>query len=174
MENDLPQPEFSRIYDRREIPAAAIEIAANAEERGALAKRFGLVSVAKLEAVITLSEDGDAVNAQGQMRAEFVQSCAISGDDLSMRVAEEIGFRFAPDRPFSPDEEVELEEAELDEIPLDGTSFDLGEAVAQSLALAIDPYAIGPDADAVRKQHDLADEAPSGPLAEALKALKKD
>jgi hypothetical protein len=68
--------------------------------------------------------------------------------------------------------EIELEESELDEIPYTGTSFDLGEAVAQSLALAIDPYAVGPDAERVRADSGLSDQAAAGPFA-ALAALKK-
>ena len=46
---------------------------------------------------------------------------------------------------------------------------------AQTLALAIDPYAEGPDADATREKAGIkSDDAPSGPLAEALgAALKK-
>ncbi len=50
--------------------------------------------------------------------------------------------------------------------------FDLGEAVAQSLALAIDPYAVGPSAEQARKDAGLGDEAASGPFA-ALAGLKK-
>ncbi|QYU69205.1 hypothetical protein J4558_03410 [Leptolyngbya sp. 15MV] len=53
--------------------------------------------------------------------------------------------------------------------------FDLGEAVAQSLGLAIDPYAVGPEAEAARREAGIAsDDVPSGPLAEALRALRKD
>ena len=51
-----------------------------------------------------------------------------------------------------------------------GTTIDLGEAVAQSVALAIDPFATGPQAEAARK---LLDEGSASPFA-ALAALKKD
>ena len=44
--------------------------------------------------------------------------------------------------------------------------------VRKTLALAIDPYAVGPEAERVRKEV-LSDEAASGPFA-ALAALKKD
>ena len=49
--------------------------------------------------------------------------------------------------------------------------------MAQTLALAIDPYREGPDADEARKKAGIVsdeDHAPSGPLAEALAGLKKD
>ena len=59
-----------------------------------------------------------------------------------------------------------------DEIEYEGTQFDLGEQIAQTLSLAIDPYATGPNAERVRKQAGLGDEAGSGPFA-ALAALRK-
>ena len=100
-----------------------------------------------------------------------MQSCAISGEDLPVAIDEPVELRFVPEETPNA-EEVELEESELDEIPYDGRLFDLGEAVAQSLALAIDPYAVGPEAERTRKEAGLADEAASGPFA-ALAALKK-
>ena len=49
---------------------------------------------------------------------------------------------------------------------------DLGEAVAQSFGLALDPYATGPDAETTRRDAGIvAESAPSGPFA-ALAALK--
>jgi hypothetical protein len=46
--------------------------------------------------------------------------------------------------------------------------------VAQSLALAIDPDAVGPGADAARRDAGIADEeTPRGALAEALAKLTK-
>ena len=68
--------------------------------------------------------------------------------------------------------EIELEAEDLDEIEYAGEKFDLGEAIAQSLALAIDPYAEGPNAEEARKKAGIElDDAPRGPLAEALKGL---
>jgi hypothetical protein len=44
--------------------------------------------------------------------------------------------------------------------------------VAQSLALAIDPYAVGPNAEQARKDGGLLDPGAAGPFA-ALAALKR-
>ena len=84
--------------------------------------------------------------------------------------------RFVPaseEPEFDPEEEIELDSSEPDEIYYEGQAFDLGEAVAQSFGLAIDPYAEGPDAGTTREKAGLLDAAPSGPFA-ALAALKKD
>jgi uncharacterized metal-binding protein YceD (DUF177 family) len=164
--------EFSRFVDRRQLTEKPVELAADAAERKALAERFGLVAIDRLEARVSLEADGDTVTGDGTLSAEIVQSCAVSGDDLPVTIAEPLHLRFVPEAPVEA-EELDLEEDELDEIPYSGTAFDLGEAVAQSLALAIDPYATGPDADRVRKEKGLLDEAASGPFA-ALAGLKKD
>lgn len=160
--------EFSRLFDTRHLPAAPQRIAADEGERAALAERFAIVSIARLEAEVSLVADKDGVNATGRFEADIVQSCAVSGEDLPAKIAEPLSLRFVPERVIT-DEEIELTEAELDEIPYAGSQFDLGEAVAQSLALAIDPYATGPDAERVRAE--VLGEKPAGAFA-ALAALK--
>jgi uncharacterized metal-binding protein YceD (DUF177 family) len=167
-------PEFSKIIDRRQISASPVELSADETQRKGLARRFGLVAIDTLSASVALELDGEVVKASGTMRADVVQSCAISGEDLPVEICEQIAFNFVHESAMSTAEEVELEEEQLDEIPYAGTSFDLGEAVAQSLALAIDPYATGPDADRMREEHDLTEKGPQGPLQEALAKLKRD
>ena len=168
----MSAPEFSRAVDRRHLKAAPLRLVAGEAERKALARRFGLVAIARLKAEVSLEADGEAVDAKGTLSADIVQSCAITGDDLPVTIEEPLTLRFVPEAPAT-EEELELAEDELDEIPYSGTAFDLGEAVAQSLALAIDPFATGPRADRVRKEKGLLDEAARGPFA-ALAALKKD
>ncbi|MWV29089.1 YceD family protein [Aurantiacibacter rhizosphaerae] len=168
--------EFSRPFDLRGITAQPVTVEADAQERSALAQRFGLVSIARLSATLMLEAEEEEVSAKGTMTAEFVQSCAVSGDDLPMGIEDEITLRFVPAATLEAseeDEEIELAEDELDEIGYEGTSFDLGEAVAQSLALAIDPYAEGPEAEEARRRHGLVEEGETdGPLADALRGLK--
>ena len=167
----MSQPELSRPIDLRQILARPVAIEATEEERKALARRFALVRIDRLEADVALDVDGETINAKGRLRAAIVQSCAVSGEDLAVKIDEPLVLRFVPE-PDVMEGEIELKESELDEIPYAGTSFDLGEAVAQSLALAIDPYAVGPNAERVRKEKGLLDEAAAGPFA-ALAALKK-
>ncbi|MGV3554855.1 MAG: YceD family protein [Croceibacterium sp.] len=163
--------EFSRRVDLRGIRDEPLRIEATEEERTALARRFDLVAIERLEATVSFEVEGENVDVAGTLEADVVQSCAVSGDDLPVTIRERLVLRFVPETPIL-EEEIELEEADLDEIPYSGTTFDLGEAVAQSLALAIDPFATGPDADRVRREKGLSDEAASGPFA-ALAALKK-
>ncbi len=176
-EHPAPQDsEFSRPVERARMGDGIRHLVADEAELQALARRFDLVAVSRLEADIALEADGEAVNATGTMRADFVQSCAVSGDDLPVSAAEPLAFRFVPAGPHRPDEELELSEEDCDEIEYTGGVFDLGEAVAQSLALAIDPYAIGPGAERARKEAGLLSEEQTGPFAAlaGLKTGKKD
>ena len=168
-------PEFSRTLDTRQLPASPVALSATPEECAALAARFGLVALPRLDARVTLAPSGAAIVASGRLCAELVQSCAVSGEDLPVTIDEPFALRFVPaaaGRP-SPPEEVEIAPTDPDEIAFEGSTIELGEALAQSLALAIDPYATGPQADAVRDAHGLGDEGAAGPLAEALRALKR-
>ena len=169
-------PELSRMIRHKPLPGGTLEIVASETERMALARRFGISAVDRLVARIDLTEDGKAVSATGTLEADLVQPCAISGEDFPVIVREDIALRFVPasGTPAEPDIEIELADEDLDEIEYEGEMFDLGEAIAQSLALAIDPYAEGPNADAARKVAGIvSDDAPRGALADALAALKK-
>ncbi len=108
------------------------------------------------------------------MEAAITQNCAVSGEPFAVTVHEPITLVFVPAGEPTEDAtageiEIELEREELDEIEYEGDAIDLGEAVAQTLALAIDPYAEGPDADRVRKEKGLQSEGDQdGPMAEML------
>jgi uncharacterized metal-binding protein YceD (DUF177 family) len=168
------QAEFSRPIDTREADGKRVRLTAGAAERAALAKRFGIVRIDRLEAEVALDRaSGGAFAASGRLAADIVQSCAVSAEDLPVTIDEALSFRFVPAAAHPHDEEVELDAADCDEIEYSGTSFDLGEAVAQSLALAIDPFAVGPAAEAARREAGLLGEDEAGPFA-ALKGLLKD
>jgi hypothetical protein len=173
--------ELVRLIKPRALPAEAVEIVADENERAALAKRFGLASVKTLESSVKLSQTGAKTRVLGSFCADFVQFCAISAEEFPASVSETLDFRFveasagaageAEDEPI----EIELSDEDCDEIEYAGDAFDLGEAIAQTLGLAIDPYAEGPGADAAREKAGItSDDAPSGALAEALAGLKRD
>lgn len=164
--------EFSRPVDLRQITAAPLTLSATPAECAALAERFGLVAVARLEATLDLLADGAEVTATGRMHAAWTQACAVSGEDLPQAADEPLTLRFVPERPPSAAEaEIELSAEDLDVIEYRGTSFDLGEAVAQSLALAIDPFACGPEAEAARQAAGIMSEGAAGAFG-ALAGLK--
>ncbi len=163
--------EFSRPFDVRQLDRKEVRLVADDGERAALAQRFDLVRIDRLEAEVVLMRDGPALDATGTLEADIVQSCAVSAEDLPVKIREPLAFRFVPAvGQRGLDEEVELDPDQLDEIEYTGTSVDLGEAVAQSLALAIDPFATGPQAEEARR---LLDDGGSSPFA-VLAKLKKE
>lgn len=172
----MTAPEFSLMIDPRLLPAAAVTLTPDAAQRAALARRFGLVAIEAMSATASLEPDGAGVRAQGRLAARVVQPCAVSGEDITVAIDEPVELLFVPAHlaaaPSGPDAEVEIDTDDEDEIAYEGDRFDLGEAIAQSLGLAIDWFATGPDADRVRREHGLEGEGASGPFA-ALAALKK-
>lgn len=171
-------PELSRMIKTRPLPGEVIAINATEAERGALAARFGLAAIDSLRAEIALEARPAAIRASGRLRAAIQQPCAVSGEDFPVTIDEPIELRFveASARQTADEEiEIELEADDCDEIEYTGDMFDLGEAVAQSLGLAIDPYAEGPGADAARRAAGIVKEGEQlGPLADLLAQLKKN
>ncbi|MEM9312122.1 MAG: DUF177 domain-containing protein [Pseudomonadota bacterium] len=173
-------PELTRVVKARLLPADAIGIEADERERVALAARFGVVSVDHLTAQIELEQCKKGVRAEGRLSAQVTQSCAVSGEAFAVTIEEAIALRFIEEgsaslTPSAEDAiDFELTAEDCDEIEYPGESFDLGEAVAQTLGLAIDPYAEGPGADTARAKAGIVEEgAADGPLAAGLAALKK-
>lgn len=160
----------------RPLPAGLVVIEANEAERTGLAARFGLGAVHSLRADVALEQKPHAIQASGRLRAEILQPCAISAEDFPVSIDELFDLRFVEDSGLTAldEQEIALEASDCDEIAFAGDMFDLGEAVAQTLGLSIDPYAEGPHADTARKAAGIVAEGEQdGPLAAALAALKK-
>jgi len=140
--------EFSRVcvVDRLDEDEFVERIAANETERAALARRFDLVSLDRLEAEVTLRRvgHGPVVRLAGSVHANLVQSCVVSLEPVEREIDEDFVVHFAPDRGDAPHGHVidEIYEERDDDPPepLVGGQIDIGEAVAQQLALALDPY----------------------------------
>ncbi len=166
-------PEFSRAYrlDTLGSDARTVDVVANDAERDALAKRFGLIALNTLSATATLTATSNGIELAGKMRARAEQACVVTGDPVPVTLEERFSVRFiAPDAPVAGNE-IELNIAEPDIIEHDGNVVDVGEAVAQTLGLAFDPFPRGPRADSHLKTAGVISEDASGPFG-ALKALK--
>ena len=132
--------EFMRPLGLDEI-GAGIErrIAANPEERAALAARFDVRALDRLEAVLTAAPAPGGVRVTGRVEGDAVQACVTSGEDVPARIDEPVELLFLQN--LGPDgEEIELHEGDCDVLPLEGRSIDLGEVAAQTFGLALDPY----------------------------------
>ena len=148
-----------------------VDLNAGDKECAEIAKRLGLLSLARLEAHAVLSREGDKVCATGRIKAALEQSCVASGEPVPARIDEPFELTFLPEPKGRPDEEVELGENELDVVFHDGAAIELGSAIADTLSLVLDPYPRGPNADAALKAAGVLSEEQAGPFA-ALAALK--
>jgi uncharacterized metal-binding protein YceD (DUF177 family) len=170
----MTAPEFSRTVriDTIGEQTRPMEIAADEGERAALARRFGLLGLGRLEAALTLSRRGEEIAVHGTLAASVTQACVATAEPVSSDVAApfDILFRPQPD-PAAAEEEVELSESEMDVVFLTGAELDVGEAVAETLALALDPYPRAQGADEALKAAGVRSEAEAGPFG-ALQALR--
>ena len=175
---DLPTPEFSHPVRVDRLPDQTIALHADEAARAALAKRFALAAIDDLRAHATLERTEAGIRLTGHLDAAIQQDCAVSGEPFANTIAENFDLLYVTHAPDpAEEEEYELSEDELDQIVIEGDTIDVGEAVAQTLGVSIDPYARGPQADTARAQSGLAsdeDRPATGPLAEALKGLKPD
>jgi uncharacterized metal-binding protein YceD (DUF177 family) len=160
----MMEPEFSRPVDTARLGSseALYDIAANDRERAALARRFGLVSLDQLAAKVQLRRiPGGLVRLTASFSAELAQSCVVTLDPVADRIEENFTLLYGEPN----DDSMNLEpDAELIE-PLDHDHIDLGEAVAQQLSLALDPYPRSPAA--------IAATAPGEPIESPFAALAK-
>ncbi|MDB5694240.1 MAG: hypothetical protein JWO81_3303 [Alphaproteobacteria bacterium] len=153
-------PEFSRIWRVDTLGAAprAVAIEADEAERAALAGRFGLVAIGRLEAEAALSREGETVTAAGILRAAVTQSCVATAEPVEARIETPFRIEFRPPPETGAEDEIELGEAELDVIFYDGAAIDLGEAAAETLSLSLDPWPRAPGAEAALRAAGVKDE----------------
>jgi len=149
-----------------------LDILADDAERQAIARRLRLDGLGRLEAHATLSRNGGIVRAEGRLVAALNQSCVVTGEPVAAHVDEPFEILFMPEPPGGPDEEIELGAADCDVVFHDGAAIDLGTAIADTLALSIDPYPRSAAADAALKEAGVLTEEQASPFA-ALAALKK-
>lgn len=167
-------PEFSRPVRINTLGSEprGQRVEADEAEREALAKRFDLPGIARLAAEALLVRDGLDVVAEGCIEAEVTQSCVATGVPVETRIDAPFRLVFRPPpEQGRPDEEIELSGSELDTVFYEGDAIDLGEAAAETLALALDPYPRAPDADETLKAAGVKSEGEAGPFG-ALAGLK--
>ncbi len=150
-----------------------LDLVADEAERQAVAERLRLASLQRLEAHAVLERDGTRVRACGRVRAALEQSCIGTGEPVAEHVDEPFEINFLP-APVEgvPDAEIELGPEDCDVVFYDGQAIDLGEAIADTLALAMQPYPRSPDAEDALKEAGVLSEEQAGPFA-ALAKLKR-
>ena len=158
-------PEVSRPLALDRVGPAGITIAVQVDpaELPVLAARLGVPAVQSLRCEFRLRRIGSVIEAQGELVANLTQQCVVSLDDFDATVRDGFTVHFVP--AGTEDEEPDPEAP--DQIPFEGSMIDLGEAMVEQLALALDPYPRRPGAEMPAE----ASEAPQGAFA-ALASLR--
>jgi uncharacterized metal-binding protein YceD (DUF177 family) len=150
-----------------------LDLVADDEERSAIAQRLGLPSVGRLEAHVSLVKTGEAVRVTGRLAAWLEQSCVVTNDPVPEAVDAPFDLVFMPEPPVDgPDAEIELGEKDCDVVFHDGAVIDLGTAIADTLALSLDPYPRSASAEAALKDAGIMTEEQASPFA-VLAQLKR-
>lgn len=171
-------PEWSRPVMASQLDRAPSVIRADKAECAALAQRLGLVSIQALSAKTGYALEGDGVAASGSLSAEITQSCVVTLEDFTSTISQPFSLYFTAEDEAGVAEDCAealiIDHSDHDNMPLENGRFDIGEAVSQTLALALDPYPRGPHADAALKEKGILREGEEqeSPFA-ALAALKK-
>ena len=168
-------PEFSHriAIDRIGDRALPVRLEAGDSARAALARRFELEAIDRLEADLSLVRRGTAIVVSGGMVADVVQRCVVSAEPVPAHIAEPIALTFETDPARIPADDEEVTAETVDILPVENHAIDLGEAVAQSLLLALDPYPHADDATlAAARRHLLTEEEAEQADAEARRAQK--
>ena len=148
------ETEFSRLLAVSELEEEGrpFRIEAEAEEREALAQRFGLVSLERFvaEGTVMPGADRNLVRLEAHMIADVVQSCVVTLTPVADRIESlferlygtDVEDEFVGDVEPSGDSFLIPEEELLPEPLIDG-SIDVGEAAAEQLALELNPFPRG-------------------------------
>jgi uncharacterized metal-binding protein YceD (DUF177 family) len=149
-----------------------LDLVADDAERTAVAERLDLAGLERLDAHVVLARDGQQIRASGRLQAALEQSCVVTGEAITAHVDEPFDILFVPEPQADHSDEVELDEHECDVVFHDGAAIDLGAAIADTLALSLDPYPRSAGAEAALKEAGIMTEVQAGPFA-ALAALKR-
>jgi uncharacterized metal-binding protein YceD (DUF177 family) len=140
-------PEFSRLVALARIGRDGLrqEISATAAECEQLARRFGLLTLDGLAAVVELRRQDDAaIFLEAVFEAAFIQECVVTLEPVPGALSERFALVYGPP-DAAPDDSEAANDAPAFE-PLTGGAIDIGEAVAQELSLALPEFPRHPEA----------------------------
>lgn len=145
-------PEFSRIFRVEHLGKgeAVVEIEATPGEAAALAKRYGILDVTRVRATVRLTAiaRGD-VAMDADFDATVVQRCVVTLDPVESRLQGSFSLVYlenASDGDEGLADVIDGNDPDPAEPIVDG-QIDVGEAVAEQIALEIDPFPRAPGAE---------------------------
>ena len=143
-------PEFSRPIAVDSLPALGRTwtIEASPDECALLAQRFGIPQVSSVKATVKAKplSHGDVVRVTGALTAVVVQACVVTLAPVTQTVQEDFDVSFSPSvENQDGDLDIDLASDDPPDPFFDG-QIDIGEVVAEHLALGLDPFPRAGDA----------------------------
>jgi hypothetical protein len=113
-------------------------VLATPKECERIAARMDIPAIRSLECSFRLIREpgGVSVLAQGRLRANLTRICVVSAEEFETAVDDAFDVRFVPAGKIQDDPDPN----QIDEIPYETNTIDLGEATTEQLGLALDPY----------------------------------
>ncbi len=145
--------EFTRTLVVEPLPHAGLTFAVDATpaERTALARRLDLLALDRLAASgwIRRGEARGSVVVEGRLEAAVTQACVVSLAPVPASLAFDFRRLFVAAAPAAgpTGREVVVDPVADEPEPLPGREIDIGEVVAEELALALDPYPRAPECE---------------------------
>jgi uncharacterized metal-binding protein YceD (DUF177 family) len=137
MRGQVPPPEFSRRIEVARVPklGSTEKISADPQECMALAKRLDVPAVFAVEAILLVKPwRGGGFRVTGDATIDLQQTSVVSLEDFRSQQTIVIERYFLDLKPGEDDE------THLDIDQLSGGEIDIGEVVAETIALELDPY----------------------------------
>jgi len=150
----------------------------------ALARRFGILKILSLSGEVDLNQDSQIghYRLQASLRAEVEQACIVSLEPVQEQISETFERFYARPELIEASPEPDPDEDLADWLdpdavdppdPLENGRIDIGEALAEELALSLNPYPRRPDATLPKAYvQEVPETATIKPFA-ALAKLKK-
>jgi uncharacterized metal-binding protein YceD (DUF177 family) len=131
-------PEFSRLVRITGLGSKPFRqrIEATPNEREQLSRRFDLLALDRLSAVVELRrQDAEVILLEATFEADFVQACTVTLEPVPGGISDRFTLVYGPITGQRHEIERAVDEPAFE--PLDGDTIDIGEAVAQELSLSL-------------------------------------
>jgi uncharacterized metal-binding protein YceD (DUF177 family) len=169
---------FSYVVDIRSLATLAqpIVLEATVDQRAELATRFGLGSIEKLTATLAVTPDPRGVRVQGDVVSDLHYLCRVSREPFAAHVAEPVNILLlegVTEEDLPSPEAAALAADPVELLPLEGADIDIAKLAAETMALALDPFPRGAEADLALKRLGIQTEEEAQMASSPFAALAK-